>query len=129
MHAVGGLHVKAEIVVEAIVEDYGALPLACIARGVTDTVIGKAQYHGTQGFFLLVDDVKLERRSSEDDFIEVTTSALTLYPDRKYAETDQAVMIETHTGRTTAHGLRADLQTGQLTLYSGVHTVVLPETL
>lgn len=84
---------------------------------------------GSREVVELVDDVKLERRSSESDFIEVTTSALTLYPDRKYAETDQAVMIETHTGRTTAHGLRADLQTGQLTLYSGVHTVVLPETL
>lgn len=77
----------------------------------------------------LIDDVKLERRVREGEFIEVTTSKLTLYPQRKYAETDEAVMIQSHTGRTTAHGLRADLKAGQLSLYSGVHTVVLPQTL
>ena len=74
-------------------------------------------------------DVKLQRHSGAGEFMEVTTSMLTLYPDRKYAETDEAVMIESHTGRTTAHGLSADLEAGLLTLYSDVHTVVLPETL
>ena len=84
---------------------------------------------GSREVVELVDDVKLERHAGAGDFIEVTTSLLTLYPDRKYAETDEAVMIESQTGRTTAHGLSADLEAGQLTLYSGVHTVVLPETL
>ncbi len=84
---------------------------------------------GSREVVELVDEVKLERHAPEGDFIEVTTNALTLYPERKYAETEEAVIIESHTGRTTAQGLSADLEAGQLTLYSGVHTVVLPETL
>ncbi|MEE9254763.1 MAG: LPS export ABC transporter periplasmic protein LptC [Pseudomonadales bacterium] len=85
--------------------------------------------NGSRDVVELIDHVKLERHVGEVEFIEVTTSKLTLYPDRKYAETDEAVMIKSHTGRTTAHGFSADLQAGQLTLHSGVHTVVLPETL
>ncbi|MEJ2130142.1 MAG: LPS export ABC transporter periplasmic protein LptC [Gammaproteobacteria bacterium] len=84
---------------------------------------------GTREVVELNDHVRLERHASPGNFIEVTMQALTLYPQRKYAETDEAVMIQSHTGRTTANGLRADLEAGMLTLHSGVHTVVLPQTL
>jgi len=68
----------------------------------------------------------IERR----DRIRLSTSALTLYPERQYAETDQAVIIDGDVGRTAAAGLEGDLQGGLLKLFSSpdrpVQTVLLP---
>jgi LPS export ABC transporter protein LptC len=77
----------------------------------------------------LSDDVRFERRE-DARFIEITTKALYVYPGRRFAETDQAVMIATHAGSTTAAGLSGDLEAGRVRLSSRknerVHTIVLP---
>ncbi len=63
-------------------------------------------------------------------FISLKSDDLTIYPDRRYAQTDQAVMIDTNAGRTKAVGLAADLERSVLDLSSNetqrVHTIVLP---
>jgi len=62
--------------------------------------------------------------------LELSTETLYLYPDRRYAETDQDVMIDTNAGRTLAGGLQGELDRGLMRLYSNateqVHTIVLP---
>jgi lipopolysaccharide export system protein LptC len=81
------------------------------------------------------DEIRLE----EDVLLEplegrrlarLATQSLTLYPDRQYAETDQAVMIDGEGGRTAAAGLEGDLQGGLLKLLSSaerpVQTILLP---
>ena len=78
---------------------------------------------------VLRDDVHLEQ-SETDNPVELTCPALHIFPDRRFAETDQPVTIIDKTGRTTAVGLSGDLSSGQLKLSSNakqrVHTVVLP---
>jgi lipopolysaccharide export system protein LptC len=78
---------------------------------------------------LLQDDVHLEQR--EPNRIEITTAALRVYPDRQFAETDQPVIIDTTSGRTSAVGMSGDLNTSLLKLFSSaserVHTIVLPD--
>lgn len=77
----------------------------------------------------LRDAVVLERAEAEGR-LRLTTESLYVYPERRFAETDQAVMIETIAGRTSAAGLVGDLNTGVLKLSSDgsqrVHTIVLP---
>jgi len=78
---------------------------------------------------VLTDDVRFERRE-DSRFIEITTESLRIYPERRFAETDQTVMIATHAGRTTAAGFSGDLEAGRVKLSSRknqrVHTIVLP---
>jgi lipopolysaccharide export system protein LptC len=77
----------------------------------------------------LLNDVLLEPVERREQ-IRLSTSMLTLYPDRQYAETDQAVIIDGDVGRTAAAGLEGDLQGGLLKLFSSperpVQTVLLP---
>ena len=74
-------------------------------------------------------NVFLEQARGER-FISMSSEDLTIYPERRYAETDQAVMIDTNAGRTKAVGLAADLERSVLHLASSesqrVHTIVLP---
>ena len=60
----------------------------------------------------------------------MSSPQLYIYPDRQYAETDQAVMIDTNAGRTKAVGLAAYLDRSVLELSSNetqrVHSIVLP---
>ena len=60
----------------------------------------------------------------------LTTDSLTLYPERQFAATDQAVIIDGEGGRTAAAGLEGDLQGGVLKLFSSaerpVQTILLP---
>jgi LPS export ABC transporter protein LptC len=62
--------------------------------------------------------------------IDVTCPTLTIYPDRRFAETDQPVMISSDSGSTVAVGFSGDLNSGRIKLSSKptqrVHTVVLP---
>jgi lipopolysaccharide export system protein LptC len=73
--------------------------------------------------------VHLEQTRGER-FISLTSDELYVYPERQYAETDQAVMIDSNAGRTKAVGLSADLNRSVLNLQSDenqrVHTIVLP---
>jgi lipopolysaccharide export system protein LptC len=79
----------------------------------------------------LREEVLLEQKNPESGFITMRSEAMYFYPDRQYAETDQAVMIDTQVGRTRAGGMQAYLDTGLLNLMSNrtqrVHTIVLPE--
>lgn len=79
----------------------------------------------------LRENVLLEQGTGDGDFVKLTTDALYVYPDRRYAETDRPVMIDTNSGRTTAVGLQGDLGRGLLKLFSAadtkVHTIVLPD--
>lgn len=77
----------------------------------------------------LRDSVVLEQRDSPRQ-LRLTTQSLYVYPERRFAETSQAVMIDTSAGRTMAVGLAGDLDAGTLNLSSDaaqrVHTIVLP---
>jgi lipopolysaccharide export system protein LptC len=77
----------------------------------------------------LRDNVFLEQVRGER-FINLRSDDLYIYPDRRYAQTDQAVTIDTNAGRTKAVGLAADLEGSVLKLASNetqrVHTIVLP---
>lgn len=77
----------------------------------------------------LRESVVLEQRDSPRQ-LRLTTQSLYVYPERQFAETNQAVMIDTSAGRTTAVGLAGDLEAGLLKLSSDaaqrVHTIVLP---
>jgi lipopolysaccharide export system protein LptC len=79
----------------------------------------------------LRENVQLEQRAGDGEYVKLTTDALYVYPDRRYAETDRPVMIDTNSGRTTAVGLKGDLSRGLLMLFSAadakVHTIVLPD--
>ena len=80
---------------------------------------------------VLREDVVLRQVRGEADATTIRTSELRLYPERRHAETDRSVMIESHAGRTTAQGLEADLGSRFLRLKSNadglVHTVIPPE--
>jgi lipopolysaccharide export system protein LptC len=79
---------------------------------------------------LLRNDVVLDQPQRPDP-LRLTTSELTLFPDRQYAETDQAVIIDGRIGRTMAAGLKGDLEGGILQLESApgrpVQTILLPD--
>lgn len=49
---------------------------------------------------------------------ELTTAALVVYPERQWAETDQAVIISGDSGRTEAARLEGDLRGGSLKLFA-----------
>jgi lipopolysaccharide export system protein LptC len=77
----------------------------------------------------LRENVELHQQYPDGRHLRMRSPALYLYPDRQYAETDQAVMIDTDVGRTRAVGLKGDLQRGLLNLFSSgdqrVHTIIL----
>ncbi|BDX18924.1 MAG: LPS export ABC transporter periplasmic protein LptC [Pseudomonadales bacterium] len=66
----------------------------------------------------LTTDVLLKQNT--DDARQLTTSALTLFPARDYAETDQPVRIEAARSVTTAEGMQLFLNDGSLKLLSTV---------
>ncbi len=74
--------------------------------------------------------VLAEKRSGNGKFVNIQTDSLTIYPERDYAETDAKVYIDNETGRTTAAGMKAYLDTGRFMFFSGpgerVITIFLP---
>ena len=80
---------------------------------------------------VLREEVVLRQVRGEADATTIRTSELHLYPERRHAETDRSVIIESHAGRTAAQGLEADLGSRFLRLKSDadgpVHTVIPPE--
>ena len=96
----------------------------------------RGEIHGTAGApggerVLLRDAVVVHQAGAGSEFITIRSAALDLYPERKYAETEQDVMIDTEVGRTAARGMQADLTRGLMKLSSGkdaeVHTIVQRE--
>ncbi|MCB1684793.1 MAG: LPS export ABC transporter periplasmic protein LptC [Pseudomonadales bacterium] len=79
----------------------------------------------------LRDNVRMQQQTGNGGFLSLGTTSLTVYPDSRYATTDQDVMIDSDLGRTQAGGLNGDLQQGNLELTSDathrVHTILLPD--
>lgn len=99
------------------------------ARAASGTLLGLRPGDDREDEVQLRDDVLLQPLEGLER-IRLTTSALTLYPERQYAATDQAVIIDSEVGRTTAARLEGDLQGGLLKLFNSaerpVQTILLP---
>jgi len=68
----------------------------------------------------MITDVLLQRQDPSAPTARMTTQALTLYPERDYAETAQSVRIESAGSETTATGMQVFLDDGRLELLSNV---------
>jgi lipopolysaccharide export system protein LptC len=68
----------------------------------------------------LIDDVRVERTDEKGRPIVMTTTRMTVFPDKNYAQTEQAVKIEAANGVTTAKGMKAYLNDGRMLLLSNV---------
>lgn len=98
-------------------------------RATNGTLLGLDGNGGREDEVRLRDDVLLQPLEGFQH-VRLSTKSLTLYPDRQYAATDQAVIIDSEVGRTTAAGLKGDLQRGVLKLLDSperpVQTILLP---
>jgi lipopolysaccharide export system protein LptC len=68
----------------------------------------------------LIDNVKIERTDAKGRPTIVTTSRMTVLPEKDYAETRQPVRIVAANGVTTATGMKAYLNEGRMLLLSNV---------
>ena len=68
----------------------------------------------------LIDDVRVQRTDAKNRKTLLTSSRMTVFPDKEYAETSQAVKIEAANGVTTANGMKAYLNEGRMLLLSNV---------
>lgn len=68
----------------------------------------------------LIDAVRVDRTDAKGRPTILTTSRLTVFPDKEYAQTQQAVRIEAANGVTTAQGMKAYLNDGRMHLLSNV---------
>ncbi|MBV2204636.1 LPS export ABC transporter periplasmic protein LptC [Stutzerimonas degradans] len=68
----------------------------------------------------LIDQVRVERTDAKGRPTILTTSRMTVWPEKDYAETRQAVRIEAANGVTTATGMKAYLDDGRMHLLSNV---------
>jgi lipopolysaccharide export system protein LptC len=66
----------------------------------------------------LWNNVLASRLSNGSTFVNIQTNSLSVYPERDYAETDEPVFIDNKSGRTTAAGMKAFLDTGKFMFYS-----------
>ncbi len=68
----------------------------------------------------LIDLVRVERTDARGRPTLLTTSRLSVFPDKEYAQTQQAVRINAANGVTTATGMKAYLNEGRMLLLSNV---------
>ncbi len=68
----------------------------------------------------LIDQVRVQRTDAKGRPTLLTTTRLSVFPDKEYAQTSQAVRIEAANGVTTAQGMKAYLNDGRLLLLSNV---------
>lgn len=68
----------------------------------------------------LWEEVEVNYEPPDDNYLKLSTDSLRIFPRKEYAETYQAVMIESPRGTTSARGLQADLQTNRLRLLAKV---------
>ena len=68
----------------------------------------------------LIDQVRVERTDTKGRPTIITTSRLTVFPEKDYAQTRQPVRIEAANGVTTATGMNAYLNEGRMLLLSNV---------
>lgn len=97
----------------------------------TGTINNAAVASQGEEIVTLEQEVMMEQRFEDGRQFRLTTPDMTVYPDREYAETSRDVMITSHAGRTTAVGLKGNLDRGLLHLFSDaeqrVHTILLPD--
>ena len=78
----------------------------------------------------LWNNVLASQMIDDSSFVNIQTNSLTVYPERDYVETDEPVFIDNQSGRTTAAGMKAFLDTGKFLFYSTpkhrVTTIFLP---
>lgn len=79
---------------------------------------GEVSSQGTE--VELIDNVRTERTDAKGRHTLLTTSRMTVFPEREYAETQQAVRIEAANGVTTGQGMKAYLNEGRMLLLSNV---------
>ncbi|MFI8979034.1 LPS export ABC transporter periplasmic protein LptC [Ectopseudomonas khazarica] len=68
----------------------------------------------------LIDDVRIARTYAKNRPTIITSSRMTVIPDKEYAQTKQAVRIVAANGVTTAQGMKAYLNDGRMILQSNV---------
>lgn len=68
----------------------------------------------------LIDDVRVQRTDTQGRETIITSSRMTVLPDKEYAETSQPVRIVAANGVTTATGMKAYLNEGRMLLLSNV---------
>lgn len=64
--------------------------------------------------------MRVERTDEKGRPVVLTTTRMTVFPDKQYAQTEQAVRIEAANGVTTANGMKAYLEDGRMLLLSNV---------
>ncbi|TIH07593.1 LPS export ABC transporter periplasmic protein LptC [Pseudomonas leptonychotis] len=68
----------------------------------------------------LIEQVRVERTDAKGRPTILTTSRLTVFPEKEYAQTQQAVRIDAANGVTTAKGMKAYMNDGRMLLLSNV---------
>ncbi|AIZ31751.1 LPS export ABC transporter periplasmic protein LptC [Pseudomonas parafulva] len=68
----------------------------------------------------LIDNVRIARTDEKQRDTLITSSRMTVFPQKQYAQTDQAVRIDGAGGTTTGVGMKAYLEDGRMDLLSNV---------
>lgn len=68
----------------------------------------------------LIEKVRVARTDEKQREMIVTTSRMTVFPQKQYAQTEQAVRIDGAGGTTTGKGMKAYLKDGRMDLLSNV---------
>lgn len=79
---------------------------------------GEVSPGGTQ--VELIDQVRVARTDAKGRQTTLSSSRMTVFPEREYAETAEAVRIEAANGVTTATGMQAYFNDGRMLLKSNV---------
>ena len=68
----------------------------------------------------LIDSVRVARTDERNRELIITSSRMTVFPQKQYAQTEQAVRIDGAGGVTTAKGMKAYFKDGRMDLLSNV---------
>lgn len=68
----------------------------------------------------LIDSVRVARTDEKNRTTIITSSRMTVFPQKQYAQTEQAVRIDGAGGVTTGTGMKAYLNDGRMNLLSNV---------
>ncbi|MBU4635795.1 LPS export ABC transporter periplasmic protein LptC [Pseudomonas chlororaphis] len=79
---------------------------------------GEVNPDGTQ--VELIDSVRVSRTDEKNRDLLITTTRMTVFPQKQYAQTDQDVRIDGAGGVTTGKGMKAYLKDGRMNLLSNV---------
>ncbi|MEG0862381.1 MAG: LPS export ABC transporter periplasmic protein LptC [Pseudomonas sp.] len=68
----------------------------------------------------LIESVRVARTDEKNRTMIITSSRMTVFPQKQYAQTEQAVRIDGAGGVTTGNGMKAYLKDGRMDLLSNV---------